>query len=203
MESPEGLAARAGADRQCCFSADRQHLCSSFKRRDLSVVASLKGHGDDSRRSDRSCEAPFRYSTIPAGRLSAAPRCAMSAGPSMLFHPRTAKKPSYYVWHFGIDRVSLKSNANDPRIRIKWETGMKRRCESATARSMTHISSTSRPAERSELSHWRQRLGGKLDLLLADSLRIEPRFMPDRVSPLTSHSLERTNSSTMMQTGSK
>ncbi len=86
---------------------------------------------------------------------------------------------------------------------LKWKTGMKRRCKSATARSMTHISSTSRPAERSELSHWRQRLGGKLDLLLADSLRIEPRFMPHRVSPLTSHSRERTNSSTMMQTGSK
>src|SRR5437588_12935288 len=50
----------------------------------------------------------------------------------------------------------------------------------ANAGSMTHTSSTSReeffqhefPHERSDLSHWRKRLGNKLELLLAESLRV-------------------------------
>src|SRR5437588_11962166 len=50
----------------------------------------------------------------------------------------------------------------------------------ANAGSMTHTSSTSReeffqhefPHERSDLSHWRKRLAGKLELLLAESLRV-------------------------------
>src|SRR5258705_156379 len=48
---------------------------------------------------------------------------------------------------------------------------------SASAGSMTRISSTSPakshafPHERSDLSHWRKRLGDKLDRLLAESLR--------------------------------
>ena len=33
-------------------------------------------------------------------------------------------------------------------------------------------SSTSFPHERSDLSHWRKRLGSKLELLLAESLRL-------------------------------
>jgi transposase, IS5 family len=50
------------------------------------------------------------------------------------------------------------------------------------------------PHERSDLSHWRKRLGGKLELLLAESLRV-----PNEVGALRTKDLARVNVDTTVQ----